>query len=69
MRDWVSANITLKRGLTGAKPREFCRWLFAMLNIQPGDEFIDMFPGTGAVTAAFNEWIAATDVPELTLEA
>lgn len=69
VRDWVSANITLKRGLTGAKPREFCRWLFALLNIQSGDEFIDVFPGTGAVAAAFNEWIATADVPELTLEA
>ena len=24
--DWVAANATFKRGLTGAKPRKFCRW-------------------------------------------
>lgn len=56
VRDWVSANITLKRGLTGAKPREFCRWVFAFLNMQPGDTFTDIFPGTGAVAAAWAEW-------------
>lgn len=67
VRDWVSANITLKRGLTGAKPREFCRWLFALLNIQPGDEFVDLFPGTGAVTTAFKEWIGSAETPELNL--
>ena len=56
VRDWVSCNITLKRGLTGAKPRDFCRWLFEVLNIQDGDEFVDLFPGTGAVMAAYEEW-------------
>jgi len=61
VRDWVSCNITLKRGLTGAKPREFCRWIFEILNIQPGDEFIDLFPGTGAVSAAYREWMRATE--------
>lgn len=66
-RDWVSANITLKRGLTGAKPRDFCRWIFEILNIQPGDQFDDLFPGTGAVVAAFNEWINAPAVPQLAL--
>ncbi len=56
VRDWVSANITLKRGLTGAKPRDFCRWIFEILNAQPGDEFVDLFPGTNAVGAAFADW-------------
>ena len=66
-RDWVSANITLKRGLTGAKPRDFCRWVFEILNIQSGDEFDDMFPGTGAVMAAFHEWTNAPSVVQLAL--
>lgn len=55
-RDWVAENITLKRGLTGAKPREFCRWLFSILNLQRGDTLVDLFPGTGAVNAAWQEW-------------
>jgi len=55
VRDWVSANITLKRGLTGAKPRDFCRWVIGLLNAQPGDQFDDLFPGTGAFTAAWQD--------------
>lgn len=58
VRDWVAANITLKRGLTGAKPRAFSFWLFDVLGMEPGDEFVDLFPGSGAVTAAWNEWRA-----------
>lgn len=53
VRDWVSANITLKKGLCGAKPTAFSFWLFQVLNAQPGDTLIDLFPGTGAVTAAW----------------
>lgn len=56
VRDWVSANITLQRGLVGAKPRDFCRHIFEILNIHPGDEFVDIFPGSGAVMAAYREW-------------
>jgi hypothetical protein len=55
-RDWVSANITLGRGLTGAKPRRFSIWLFEALNMRHGDELIDLFPGSGAVTAAYECW-------------
>jgi hypothetical protein len=66
VRDWVSANITLKRGLTGAKPRDFCRWMFSALNLQPGDEFVDLFPGTGAVMLAWREWIGEQE-PEALL--
>lgn len=59
VRDWVAANITLERGLTGAKPREFCRWMFEVLGAQPGDEFVDLFPGSGAVTAVWREFSQA----------
>lgn len=53
IRDWVAANITLKKGLTGAKPKEFSDWLFQVLNVQPGDELVDVFPGSGAVSHAW----------------
>lgn len=56
VRDWVSANVTLKRGVSGAKPREFCWWLFGVLGLQRGDTFDDLFPGSGAVAAAWAEW-------------
>lgn len=49
-RDWVSANITLRKGLTGAKPETFCLWLFDLLTLRPSDVFVDLFPGTGIVT-------------------
>lgn len=57
VRDWVSAVITLKRGLSGVKPEAFCFWLFEILGAEPTDEFFDMFPGSGAVTRAWNKWI------------
>ena len=56
VRDWVSANITLQRGLSGAKPEEFCFWLFAVLNANASDEIHDLFPGTRAVTKAWDKW-------------
>jgi hypothetical protein len=56
VRDWVSVNITLKKGLVGAKPPDFCFWLFEVLNLTPEDEFVDMFPGTGIVGACWEEF-------------
>jgi len=56
VRDWVSANITLKKGLVGVKPQAFSYWLFDVLGALPSDEFIDMFPGTGAVSMAWDVW-------------
>lgn len=35
------------------------RWIFDWLNMQPDDEFVDMFPGSGAVTQAHYDWLAA----------
>jgi hypothetical protein len=56
MRDWIAEGITLKRGLTGAKPERVCRWAFEMLGMEPTDELIDLFPGTGAVSRAWETW-------------
>lgn len=55
-RDHVSANITLERRLTGAKPEAFCFWLFELLGASSDDEFVDLFPGSGAVTDAWMKW-------------
>lgn len=54
--DAVACNITLRRGLTGAKPRAFCFWLFDLLGASPDDEFVDLFPGTGGVMCAWEQW-------------
>ncbi len=56
MRDWVSCSITLKRGLVGAKPEAVARWAFEMLGAQPDDELHDLYPGTGAITKAWDSW-------------
>ena len=56
IRDWVSANITLKKGLCGAKPEGFCFWLIDLLGLELEDTFEDRFPGTGAVTTAYLKW-------------
>lgn len=56
VRDWVSANITLQKGLVGAKPPSFCYWLFELLGLKPEDEFHDLYPGTGIVTKCWQEW-------------
>jgi hypothetical protein len=55
-RDWVSANITLQRGVSGAKPDAFSFWLFELLGMTRDDEFHDLFPGSGAVSRAWEQW-------------
>jgi hypothetical protein len=49
VRDWVSANITLKKGLSGAKPQQFAEWIYNLLGLETGDTFVEYFPGTAAV--------------------
>lgn len=49
-RDFLVEPITLKRGLTGAKPEAFCRWVASvLLGYVEGDELVDIFPGTGVM--------------------
>jgi hypothetical protein len=47
VRDFVSCNITLRKGLCGAKPEGFCRWVVRLLGATSEDEWDDLFPGTG----------------------
>jgi hypothetical protein len=49
VRDWFAHEITLRKGLTGAKPPGFVHWLLDLLNVQRGDTVDDLFPGTGIV--------------------
>lgn len=51
-KDFVSANITLKKGLTGAKPLDVCTAILNWLNFQHGDTLDDLYPGTGVMAAA-----------------
>lgn len=56
VRDWVSASITRKRGLSGVKPHAFSYWLFEAIGLEPTDTFRDMYVGSGAVWAAWEQW-------------
>ena len=46
VRDWMACARTNRKGLKGAKPLEFNKWILQLLNYQKGDELIDLFPGT-----------------------
>lgn len=63
MRDWICESITLKRGLTGAKPEAVCHWAFELLGARPDDELIDLYPGTGAVGRAWKTWQGKFTLP------
>ncbi len=56
VRDYVEANITMKKGLCGVKPDRFCYWLFELLGMLPEDSLDDLFPGSGAVGHAWERW-------------
>ena len=51
VRDWHSENITMRRGLPGAKPPGFPLWISQLLgaDVRQGDTITDLFPGTGAM--------------------
>ena len=46
----------MRKGFPGAKPEAFSFWVFEGLNLQPTDHFCDVFPGSGAVTEAWQKW-------------
>jgi hypothetical protein len=60
VRDWVSAHppvFTGKGGgIKGEKPLEFCFWLFDLLGLRPEDDLHDLYPGSGAVSSAWEQW-------------
>lgn len=49
-RDHLSEPITMKRGLTGAKPERFCSWVLDLMGWVSGDYVDDLFPGTGVMS-------------------
>jgi hypothetical protein len=63
MRDWIQESITLKRGLTGAKPEAVCHWAFELAAARPDDDLADLFPGSGAVTRAWATWRGKFTLP------
>lgn len=57
-RDFVSANITMRKGLTGAKPEAFCHWILDILGWKPDDGLDDLFPGSGVMGRVIAERLA-----------
>lgn len=61
--DWCVASVGHNSdvggaGFRGAKPRRFCFWMFALLGLggHPDDELVDVFPGSGAVMRAWQDY-------------
>jgi len=48
-KDFLAEPVTLRRGLTGAKPARFCRWVLDLLGYTEGDTVADLFPATGVM--------------------
>ncbi len=67
-RDHVSAPIAMRKGFPGAKPDAFSFWVFEGLNLLPSDDFVDVFPGSGAVGAAWEAWRNRHPVEQFDLE-
>jgi hypothetical protein len=65
IRDWLACSPVggtfrpLGPGhIIGRKPDAFCRWLFEVLGLQPDDELVDLYPGTGSVGREWARWSA-----------
>ncbi|MEM1362229.1 MAG: hypothetical protein AAGF94_10995 [Pseudomonadota bacterium] len=68
MRDWyenpvVRESIAMKKGLTGAKVEGVCHWAFEVMAARPEDTLDDLYPGTGAVSAAWRSWQGKFNLP------
>jgi hypothetical protein len=55
-RDFFAESITMRKGFSGSKPERLCYWLFNVMGLRPEDTLDDLFPGTGAVTHAWQKW-------------
>lgn len=54
--DSYRGNPVMGQTVRGSKSREFCGWMFGLIGLEPDDEFHDLFPGSGAVTDAWDWW-------------
>lgn len=48
-----STRTTDPNRVIGAKPAEFAYWMFDLLGALPGDELVDLFPGSGGIGRAW----------------
>jgi hypothetical protein len=52
--------LTDRARVIGAKPAEFCAWLFKLLGATAGDELTDLYPGSGGVAKAWGSFCEAS---------
>jgi len=62
---WISDTAFIPQHLSGQtirgqKPAAFSEWMFGLLGLTPEDELTDLFPGSGAVSAAWESWRSKT---------
>tara|TARA_R110000868_G_scaffold125074_2_gene330565 strand:+ start:299 stop:799 length:501 start_codon:yes stop_codon:yes gene_type:complete len=56
VRDWITGPATKQKGLPGAKPNYFNRWILDLLMFNPEeDNLTDIFPGTNGMAWAMSE--------------
>ena len=55
VKDFLVENMALRRGLVGAKPERFCRWVLDLLGYLDGDTVDDLFPGTAVMDAVLRQ--------------
>ncbi len=51
--------------ITGMKAPQYAVWMLQQIGAQAGDELVDLFPGSGAVTAAWRRYTAAAAVGDM----
>ena len=57
LRDWVQCNPRDGGNtFTGSKPRAVSEFVFEALGLEPQDELVDLFPGSGAIGEAWDGW-------------
>ena len=70
VRDHISCNIAMRKGLQGAKPDGFNDYILDLLGYLPGDEFVDLFPGTNGMQEAIDRVMLSNyNLEQLELEA
>lgn len=60
-RDFLLESPPLRQRVPGEKPHRFGWWVFSLLGAGPGDTMDDLFPGSGAVTEAWEAWCGRWD--------
>lgn len=56
VRDYCAVSVALRTGFFGAKAEGMCWWVFDLLGATPDDQLRDLFPGSGAVSRAWESW-------------